>query len=131
MRSNPRTPESRDILSNRLITALAYWLPALVLVTSGFFSIGQVWRTAIWVVALTTMGGACIANAIRCGRVHCYLTGAFFLAMAIIALIYGLGAMPLGRHGWNLISLAVLIGAILLYCLPEALLGRYRQMRPS
>jgi hypothetical protein len=32
------------------------------------------------------MGVACIVNALRCGRVHCYLTGPFFLLMAVIAL---------------------------------------------
>lgn len=131
MSSDLTTPEARDILSNRLILLALYWLPALVIVASGFFKIGVAWRTAIWVVALTTMGGACIANAIRCGRVHCYVTGPFFLVMGIVALLYGLGAVPLGKHGWNLIGLTVLIGAILLYCLPEAFLGRYRHGRSS
>jgi hypothetical protein len=131
MKCDPPTPESRDILSNRWITVAAYWLPALALVVSGFFDIGQMWRTAVWVVALATMGSACIVNAIRCGRVHCYVTGPFFLVMAIVTLLYGLGVAPLGARGWNSISLTVLVGAVLLYCLPEAFLGRYRHGRNS
>lgn len=121
-----RTNASRDILSNPMLAGAVFWLPALVLVASGFFDIGQGWRTAIWVVALTTMGAACLANAIRCGRVHCYATGPFFLVMALVALLYGLGVAPMGKHGWNLIGLMVLVGAMVLCYLPEAFLGRYR-----
>jgi len=73
------------------------------------------------------MGVACIVNALRCGRVHCYLTGPFFLVMAVIALSYGLGFLHLGGNGWNLLGLITLIGAIALWCLPEMSLGKYRQ----
>jgi hypothetical protein len=46
--------------------------------------------------------------------------------MALLTLLYGVGIVPLGRHGWNLISLTVLVGAVLLCCLPEFLWGRYK-----
>jgi len=72
------------------------------------------------------MGVACIMNALRCGRVHCYLTGPFFLLMALVALSYGLGILRLGKNGWNLLGLITLIGAIALWCLPEMFLGKYR-----
>jgi len=73
------------------------------------------------------MGVACIVNALRCRRVHCYLTGPFFLLMSLIALSYGLGILHLGGKGWNLLGLVTLIGAIALWCLPEMFLGKYRQ----
>ena len=75
------------------------------------------------------MGAGCVVNALRCGRVHCYVTGPFFLLMALLSLLYGFGLLPLGRNGWNLIGLVVLIGAIALSCLPEMLLGKYRNAR--
>jgi hypothetical protein len=118
---------SRDILSNVPLTALLFWFPIIGLMVSGFFQIGQAWRTGVWVVALAILGAACTVNALRCGRVHCYVTGPFFLAMAIVALLYGVGVIPLGTNGWNFIGGAVLIGALILCCLPEALLGRYRR----
>jgi len=118
---------SRDILSNAASTAVLFGLPIVVLFVSGFFQIGQGWRTAVWVVALAIMGTTCVINALRCGRVHCYVTGPFFLAMAVVALLYGVGVIPLGTHGWNLIGGAVLIGALILCCLPEAFLGKYRR----
>jgi hypothetical protein len=46
--------------------------------------------------------------------------------MALITLLYGLGLVSLGRNGWNLIGLIILIGAIALCCLPEMFLGKYR-----
>jgi hypothetical protein len=47
--------------------------------------------------------------------------------MALVALSYGLGILPLGGNSWNLLGLMTLIGAIALWCLPEMLLGKYRQ----
>jgi hypothetical protein len=75
------------------------------------------------------MGGACIVNALRCGRVHCYLTGPFFFLMALVALSYGLGILRLGGYGWNLLGLLTLIGAIAPWFLPEMFFGRYRKGR--
>jgi hypothetical protein len=125
--SNATTCKSRDILSSRLRVFLLYWLPAIAIVVAGVPAISSGWRTVVWTVALGTMGVACIVNALRCGRVHCYLTGPFFLLMAVIALSYGLGMPHLGRNGWNLLGLMTLIGAIALWCLPEMLLGKYRK----
>lgn len=122
-----RGHESRDLLSDRRFEIALYWLPAAAVVASGFLQIGQAWRAVIWTVALATMGIGCLTNAVRCGRIHCYFTGPFFLAMAAIALLYGLGILPLGHFGWNIITLVVVIGALVLYRLPEALLGRYQK----
>ena len=127
MESNATTCKSRDILSSRWRVFILYWLPAIAIVVAGVPAISSGWRTVVWTVALATMGVACIVNALRCGRVHCYLTGPFFLLMALIALSYGLGILHLGGNGWNLLGLMTLIGAIALWCLPEMLLGKYRQ----
>jgi len=104
-----------------------FGLPIIAIIIAGNSSLSNGWRTAVWTVALSVMVTACIANARRCGRVHCYLTGPFFLVMAGIALLYGLGFVPLGRRGWNLIGLIVLVGGIGLCCLPEMFLGKYRK----
>jgi hypothetical protein len=121
---------SRDFLSDRFATIAIYWLPVAVLVVSGFFGMGNAWRGAIWAAALTTMGAGCVVNAVRCGRIHCYATGPFFLAMAVVAVLYGFGIVRLGAHGWNGIALVALIGGVALYYLPELLFGTYRR-RPE
>lgn len=80
----------------------------------------------IWPSLLTFMGIACLMNARRCGRLHCYLTGPFFLLLAPVALLYGLGVVPLGRNGWGFLSTTLIIGGALLTCGPEWFFGRYR-----
>jgi hypothetical protein len=123
------TSDSRDILSNPLLAFVLFWVPAIAIVATGNAKVGAGWRTGVWAAALSIMGATCIANAARCGRVHCYITGPFFLAMALVTLLYGLGALSLGEHGWDWIGLTILAGAVVLCCLPEFFLGRYRQHR--
>lgn len=116
---------SPDILSNPRLAFALFWIPALAIAVTGNSNFSDGWRTVVWTAALSTMGAACIANAYRCRRVHCYITGPFFMLMAAVTLLYGLGVVPLGRNGWNLIGLTILSGAISLCCLPELFLGKY------
>ena len=124
MGCNPADRHSRDILSHPLVVFILFGLPVIAIVASERIGVG--WRTGVWVVALGIMGVACIVNAARCGRMHCYLTGPFFLAMGLITLLYGVGLLPLGRQGWNIIGATLLVGGVLLCCLPEFLWGRYK-----
>ena len=128
MERGTTTRNSRDILSTPLLAFAFWWLPPIAIVVTG--NLPRVgWRTFVWTAALITMATGCIVNAVRCGRVHCYISGPFFLAMAVVTLLYGLGRVPLGRNGWNLISLTILVGAIASYCLPELFFGKYRKHR--
>ena len=127
MESSASTCKSRDILSSRWRVFLLYWLPAIAIVVAGAPAISNGWRTIVWTVALATMAVACIVNALRCGRVHCYVTGPFFLLMALVALSYGLGILHLGANGWNLLGLIGLVGTLALWYLPEMFFGKYRQ----
>lgn len=116
----------RDILANPWLALAFFGLPVIAIVLAGRAAVGDGWRTVVWTAALGTMGAACVANALRCGRAHCYMTGPFFLAMAVFTLLFGLGVVPLGRNGWNLIGLTIFGGTIVLCCVPELLFGRYR-----
>jgi hypothetical protein len=80
----------------------------------------------VWPAVLTLMGVACLLNARHCGRIHCYFTGPFFLLLALIGLLYGLGLIPLGPRGWSVLSIALVAGSVALVCVPEGLFGRYR-----
>jgi hypothetical protein len=57
------------------------------------------------------------------------ITGPFFLAMAGGRLLFGLGLVVLGKNGRNLIGISTVIGAIVLCCVPELLLGKYRNAK--
>ena len=80
-----------------------------------------------WPTLLTFMGAVCLLNAQRCGRIHCYFTGPFFLLLAGVGVLYGIGVLPLGARGWSKLSLALVIGSAVLLYVPERTLGRYRQ----
>jgi hypothetical protein len=120
-----RAVVSADMLRNGRVAGVVFGLPILALIAGGLPAADH-WRAAIWVVALATMGLGCITNAHRCGRVHCYLTGPFFLIMAVIAFSYAVGVLPLGTDGWNVLGVALLVGFPALYFLPEFFVGRYR-----
>jgi hypothetical protein len=64
-------------------------------------------RWWIWTPALTVMAVACLVNAARCRRLHCYLTAPLFLAGAVLATMRGLGAVG---PSWNWISGALVLG---------------------
>ncbi|HEY6483547.1 MAG TPA: hypothetical protein VIY54_08455 [Steroidobacteraceae bacterium] len=103
---------------------LTFGIPAAILLVSP--SIGTRYLVIVWPVLLTFMGVACLLNARRCGRTHCYMTGPFLLILAGVALIYGIGILPLGARGWSTLSATFAIGGVVLCCVPELLLGRYR-----
>jgi len=123
------TCSSRDILSSPLLACIFFCLPAIAMAVTGNSRFANGWRTAVWTASLCIMGTACMVNAARCGRVHCYITGPFFLLMAILTLLYGLGIAPLGANGWTLLGLIILVGAVVFSCLPEMLFSKYRKLR--
>jgi uncharacterized membrane protein HdeD (DUF308 family) len=129
MECETKTNKSRDILASPPLALALFWIPAIAIVVTGSSNFRDGWRTLVWTAALITMGTACITNAYRCRRVHCYITGPFFILMAVVTLLYGLGVTPLGRNGWNLIGLTILFGAICLCCLPELFFGKYVKKR--
>lgn len=115
-------PGGRDLTCGG-VGILLWVIPIIVLgVTAGF---GGAIAAIAWPPLLLIMGVACLVNALRCGRLHCYLTGPYFLLLAAVSLFYGLGMLPLGDRGWQWLSSALLIGTCVLVCIPEWLFGRY------
>lgn len=101
---------------------LTWGIPAAVLIISPvqYFVI-------VWPIVLTFMGVACLLNARRCGRIHCSVTGPFFLLLALVGLLYGLDVIPLGTTGWSMLSITLIVGGIVFICIPEWIFGRYRR----
>ena len=126
LRADLINPPSRDILRSWRQTVLAFGLPIGAIIATGNPAIGDAWRTAVWTAACLVMGGACLLNAVRCGRIHCYFTGPFFLAMAGVTALFGAAVVPLGRNGWNAIGLTLLVGGVVLTFGPEPILRKYR-----
>ncbi len=87
---------SRDFVRNRWASLLLWRLPALVMLAVAFLDIASEPKGLIWAACLSIFGFGCLSNAMRCGRLHCYFTGPFFLVMAIASLVHGFGLVSLG-----------------------------------
>jgi hypothetical protein len=112
-----------DWSNNRRSYVLAWGLPTALLIV-GILVPAPI-RTVVWAGSLVWMGMACVANAARCGRTHCYLTGPFFLAMAAVTVAHGTGMISLGSQGWLWIGAAVAVATVVLWIVPERLFGRF------
>ncbi len=117
-------PERHDWVSGPASYVLAWGLPSAALVAAIWAAPGL--RAVAWAAALVWMGTACLVNARRCGRVHCRFTGPFFLVMAAVVALHGLGAVALGPRGWTWIGIAIALGTAAIWILSERLWGRYR-----
>ena len=123
--SEEYAPIQRDWLSDKFVSSLLWRLPLLVMVVTAFIDLGSTLRAVAWVGSLLVMSGGCFANAARCGRLHCYFTGPFFLFMAAIALLHGFEVIPFGTSGWLWIGVSTVVGALSLTYIPERISGKY------
>ena len=112
----------RDFANQRLVSFLLWGAPALVMVGAAFTSIGDVPRGVVWAVCLSVFAVGCLANALRCGRRHCFVTGPFFLVMAAASLLVGFGVLSLA---WGWLGLTTLLGAVVLIYVPDRYWGKY------
>ncbi|HJR09854.1 MAG TPA: hypothetical protein VJ823_00410 [Rhodanobacteraceae bacterium] len=108
---------------------LLWVAPWILIVASGSLGDNRV-RTGAWTFAFAVMGSACVVNARRCGRRHCFYTGPLFLLAALTSLLHGTGVLPLGRNGWNWIIGITVAGSLLACCGLEPLFGKYSGKRP-
>src|SRR5262245_43688092 len=119
----------RDRLCKGPSGFLLWCAPWLVFVLG--FSVSPGLRTVLWTTSFAVMGEACLLNAARCGRVHCRCTAPFFVLAAITCLTYSLGLLPLGPSRWKWIGAGTVIGGLVLCCIPELFLGRYRRRKDT
>jgi len=119
------TAPARDLLSRRGTAILVYAVPTLAIAATGGKGVVDTIRTLVWTLAFTVMGVACVVNAVRCGRVHCYFTGPFLLLLAAASLLHGLRVVSLGPNGSQWLGLVAIVGIVVFLTVPERLWGRY------
>jgi hypothetical protein len=101
--------------------AILLWcLPVIALIVGSYWQQG---RLILWIPAFLVMGVACLVNAGRCGRVHCYITGPLsFFAIGYVTLSE-FHVVPMDA-GYFLDSI---LGISIVAFLIEIPLGRYRK----
>ncbi len=95
-------------------------LPIVAVIVGSSWAIARPW---LWIPAFLVMGIACVANAARCGRAHCYFTGPLFLFAAVYVVLAEFHLVSM-RPGIFLDVVLCLAG---LAYLAEIPFGRYRK----
>lgn len=106
-------------------TALWLWrLPWVVIAVGAFWPQARFW---LWIPAFLVAGAGCVANARRCGRLHCYATGPLYLGAALYLVLARLRShvVPFEAGTFLVVVLVVSVAAQL----AERRLGRYRSTR--
>ena len=115
--------ESKDWVSDSSTFAVVWGLPGVILIVGYFFD--PFTRTIMWMGALLWKGVACVANAARCGRTHCYFTGPYFFLLAIGTVLHGFRIVDLGANGWVWLGLAIFAGGGFLWVFTERMWGKF------
>src|SRR5260370_31843786 len=92
-----RPPNTRDLACGG-VSILLWIVPAIILAVTAIH--GGPYLVVGWPVLLTFMGAACLLNAKRCGRLHCFVTGPFLLLLAGLSLLCWLRVSPVRPRGW-------------------------------
>ena len=114
---------SNDLTAKKVACVLWY-IPVALLLAGWHWPAGRVW---LWIPPLLVMGGGCLANATRCGRLHCYFTGPFYILAALYVALSIFGVFPLNPSLFLLMVLGVSCIAVTL----EIPFGRYKRNERS
>jgi hypothetical protein len=125
--ANDIVHSSRDWLRSPHTSLLAWWIPQAAILAGLFAPVAV--RTAIWIIALSWMGTACVLNAKRCGRTHCRFTGPYYLAMIIPVLALGLGVTSLGLSAWVVLGVVIILGGKTIWWTTERAWGKFSEVR--
>jgi hypothetical protein len=118
--------EDKDIAAKPLSFMWAWGLPLLVLFSLNFAP-GVLPLSVILVImsgVFVWMGLACMLNARRCRRRHCYYSGPIFLIGAVAVLLVGFNVISLGRDGLMIVVWGTLALALLTFA-TEPVFGKY------
>ncbi|MHB8413143.1 MAG: hypothetical protein ACYDDI_14520 [Candidatus Acidiferrales bacterium] len=107
----------KDLVSTQWSCAI--WCACGAAFVAGFSA--ERWRPVLWIAGLGVAGALCVANAVRCRRRHCYITGPVFLTGALLS---ALDAAGVTRIPWMKLGWGVVIGAAAGMII-EALSGKY------
>jgi hypothetical protein len=121
--ANDLVQSSRDWLRGPRTHLLAWKIPQAAIIAS--LLAPEPLRTAVWILALSWKGTACILNARRCGRTHCRYTGPYYLAMIVPTLVLGSGIVSVGIYGWLVLAGVILLGSKLIWWSTERAWGKF------
>jgi hypothetical protein len=121
--TSDRIQRSRDWLRTPRTSLLAWWIPEAAILAGLLVPVTV--RAAIWIIALSWMGTACILNARRCGRRHCRYTGPYYLAMIAPVLVLASGIVSTDLYTWLFLGVLILAGSKIIWWATERAWGKF------
>ena len=119
------TEARRKDWTRRPLSLLLWWgLPIALGISSDLMDLPLRPAAAVWTVALAWMGAGCVLNALRCHRVHCYLSGPALVLGAALAALIATGAVDFGPQGLNIVIWGTFAATLLSFA-PELLWKRH------
>jgi hypothetical protein len=123
--SEPPINETGNDWVRRPGMGFVWWcLPLGVGVTANFIALSARSIAFVWAVMFAWMGTGCILNALRCHRLHCYISGPVFFLGAVALALFAAVVAPLGAHSLNNI-VGITLCAVLLSFVPEMIWRKY------
>lgn len=123
LRSDSLTAREKDWTA-RCSGQLLWWgTPIVVGIAAGQLKLSLSDMGLVWAGALAWMGAGCVLNALRCGRLHCFLSGPALWCGAIAATLFTFKILS-GVQVLNDILWATAAFVVVSY-LPEAFFGKY------
>ncbi len=119
-------PAQRDLVARPLSFLWAWGLPTAILIGASMSEdeVPPIAHVAAISGAFLWMGIACLINARRCRRLHCFISGPVFLLGALAVVLIGTGVIAAGPATAEHI-VWVTLGLVMLSFVPEAVRGRY------
>jgi hypothetical protein len=119
------TTAARKDWARRPVTIIVWWgLPIAIGLSSDLLHLPFRVGAGICGVAFAWMATGCLLNAMRCHRVHCYISGPVLLLGALVARLVASGWVELDAKMFGNVVSAILALALLSF-VPEMVWKRY------
>ena len=111
--------DGQSDLVRQPVSAMFWWgLPIAIGLAADFLHLPFLIGAGLCAVLFLWMATGCLINAMRCHRLHCYISGPVFLLGALFAAGVALGIVAVGPHVFGDVVGATLILALLSF-VPE------------
>ena len=107
-------------MARKPVSAFLWWcLPIMLGAASGLARLTFREQAEVWAAAFAWMAAGCFLNALRCHRLHCYVSGPVFLAGAIAAGVLAAGVTHFAPNALSY-DIAITLVLVAMSFIPES-----------
>ena len=124
MRDRPNQPPTTDWFARPLSAFVLWCVPLIFGFGTSFLGAPPMIRALVWTAAFLWMGAGCVVNAVRCHRLHCYISGPVFLLGAATEGLLAANLLSFGSHAIDNTA-GITLAVALLSFVPERIWAKY------